>query len=278
MGSVRLRRARSRSRRRLGMILPRSAAPVLALALLVTLPPAGAVWSKTTVNPGDSWAASTLQPPTGFSVSNSCPGATVTATWTATTSTYATGYTLVRKSGGTVQNTINVSGRTTTSQNDTSAPNGTYTYELTSVSGGWTSSVASGSTTVSCIALSNPGFETGTLTGWTCTGGSVGVVTSPVHSGTYAIGVVGGGVTTKCSQTVTGLSTNHTYTFSMWGNGSGAVGSVGYTLGGTNSTSGNGGAGWIQSSISFTTGPTDTSVVIYFQTTGTVAFDDAALA
>jgi hypothetical protein len=276
MAGVR-RGSRSRSWRRTGGPLLRGAALLVPLALLTTLSPAGAVWSKTTVNPSDSWSADTLQPPTGFGVSNSCPGATVTATWTATTSTYATGYTLVRKSGGTVQNTINVSGRTTTSQNDTNVPNGTYTYELSSVYSNWTSTVASANTTVSCISLTNPGFETGDLTGWTCTGGTPTIVTSPVHSGTYAAQIVGGGTNVQCSQTVSGLSTNHTYTFAIWVNASGTTGTVGCIIGGSNSSTGLGGAGWLQASRACTTGASDTSATIYFKTSGTVVFDDAAV-
>jgi chitinase len=257
-------------------MLLRGTAVLVPLALLTAVPPAGAVWSRTTVNPSDSWSADTLQPPTGFGVSNSCPGATVTATWTATTSTYATGYTLVRKSGGTVQNTINVSGRTTTSQNDTNVPNGTYTYELSSVYSTWSSSVASANTTVSCISVTNAGFETGDLTGWTCTGGTPTIVTSPVHSGTYAAQIVGGGTNVQCSQTVSGLSTSHTYTFSIWINGS-STGTVGCIIGGSNSSTGLGGAGWLQPSRTCTTGPSDTSATFYFKTSGTVTFDDAAV-
>ena len=35
--------------------------------------------------------------------------------------------------------------------------------------------------------LANPGFETGTLAPWSCTGGLGSVVTTPVHSGTRAL-------------------------------------------------------------------------------------------
>jgi chitinase len=221
---------------------------------------------------------STLQPPTGLGLSSSCPGATVTATWTASTSAYATGYTLVRKSGGTVQNTINVSGGSTVTQNDTNVANGSYTYELNSVYSNWTSSVATANTTVSCPPQpANAGFETGTMSSWTCTGGTPTVVTSPVHGGTYAAQIVGGGSTVQCSQVISGLTTSHGYTFSMWINSSGSAGSVGYILGGTNSSSGGSGAGWIQKTISFTTGPSNTSVTVYFSTSGTVTFDDGVL-
>lgn len=36
--------------------------------------------------------------------------------------------------------------------------------------------------------LQNPGFESGTLAGWSCTAGSGTVVTSPVHSGVTPCG------------------------------------------------------------------------------------------
>jgi Carbohydrate binding domain len=249
---------------------------VVPLILLMALPSAGASFNAATANPSDSFTADTLQAPTGPGLSSGCPGATVAATWTATSSTYATGYTLVRKSGGTVQNTINLSGRTTVTQNDTNVADGTYTYELNSVYSNWLSSVASASTTVSCISMTNPGFETGDLTGWSCTGGTPTIVTSPVHSGTYAAQIVGGGTTVQCNQTVSGLSTNHTYTFSIWANGSG-TGTVGCIIGGSNSSTGLGGAGWLQPSRTCTTGASDTSATFYFKTSGTVTFDDAAV-
>ncbi len=50
--------------------------------------------------------------------------------------------------------------------------------------------------------LTNPGFESGSLSGWTCSGGSV--VSSPVRSGGYALnGAVSGSDFAQCSQTVT---------------------------------------------------------------------------
>ena len=45
--------------------------------------------------------------------------------------------------------------------------------------------------------LTNAGFESGSLSGWSCSGGSV--VTTPVHSGSYALSATDYG---KCTQTV----------------------------------------------------------------------------
>src|SRR4029079_11871929 len=50
--------------------------------------------------------------------------------------------------------------------------------------------------------VANPGFETGSLSPWTCSGGSV--VTTPVHTGTKAVqGNVSGSDFAQCSQNVT---------------------------------------------------------------------------
>src|SRR6187551_551807 len=59
--------------------------------------------------------------------------------------------------------------------------------------------------------LTNPGFETGNLSGWTCDAGDT-VVTSPVHSGSYALAMNPSSSTTgQCTQTVSVLA-NTAYT------------------------------------------------------------------
>ncbi|TDB74231.1 chitinase [Actinomadura sp. KC216] len=67
--------------------------------------------------------------------------------------------------------------------------------------------------------LANAGFETGSLSGWTCASGG-SVVTSPVRTGSYALaGGVTAGSTGQCTQTV-GVQPNTAYTLSAWVRGS----------------------------------------------------------
>src|SRR5688572_22293269 len=66
--------------------------------------------------------------------------------------------------------------------------------------------------------LTNPGFEAGSLTGWTCSGGSV--ITSPTRSGGFALnGAVSASDLAKCSQTVA-VRPSTAYTLSAWVRGS----------------------------------------------------------
>ncbi len=61
-------------------------------------------------------------------------------------------------------------------------------------------------------AITNPGFETGNLSGWSCDP-SDRVVTGHAHSGTYALAGAAGGDTAQCTQTLT-LVANTAYTLS----------------------------------------------------------------
>jgi hypothetical protein len=68
-------------------------------------------------------------------------------------------------------------------------------------------------------AVSNGGFESGTLAGWSCAGNLGRVVTSPVHSGRYALAADAGlGRTAQCSQEVP-VQPGKRYTLSAWVSG-----------------------------------------------------------
>lgn len=105
--------------------------------------------------------------------------------------------------------------------------------------------------------LTNPGFETGSLSGWTCSGGSV--VSSPVRSGGYALnGAVSSSDYAQCSQTVA-VQPSTAYTLSGWVRGSYVY--LGVTGGASTWTPS--AASYTQLSVSFTTGASQTSVQVY---------------
>ncbi|MBO1420221.1 carbohydrate binding domain-containing protein, partial [Streptomyces sp. FH025] len=108
--------------------------------------------------------------------------------------------------------------------------------------------------------ITNGGFETGNLSGWTCTNGTVQSTTA--HSGTYALqSTPGAGDTGECTQTIA-VRPSSTYTLSSWVQGSyvylGARGT-----GGTDPSTWTSSAGWSQLSTGFTTGASTTSVTVY---------------
>ncbi|RPE38471.1 glycosyl hydrolase family 18 (putative chitinase) [Streptomyces sp. Ag109_O5-1] len=106
-------------------------------------------------------------------------------------------------------------------------------------------------------SLTNAGFETGSPSPWTCTGGS-SVVSSPVHSGSHSLQVTPSSSSTgECDQTVT-LSPNHTYTLSGWVQGPYAY--IGVSGGASASTWSNN-TSWNQLTVSFTTGSSGTVTV-----------------
>ncbi|MEV6483586.1 carbohydrate binding domain-containing protein [Streptomyces sp. NPDC051576] len=99
-------------------------------------------------------------------------------------------------------------------------------------------------------SLANAGFETGSLSPWTCTGGSA-VVSTPVHSGSHSLQVTpSSSGTGECDQSVA-LSPNTTYTLTAWVQGPYAY--LGVTGGASASTWSNSST-WNQLKVSFTTG------------------------
>ncbi|NUR25156.1 MAG: carbohydrate-binding protein CenC [Catenulispora sp.] len=107
--------------------------------------------------------------------------------------------------------------------------------------------------------LTNPGFEAGSLAGWSCDAGTGAVATSPVRSGSYSLaGTPTGSANAQCTQTVS-VQPNTSYTFS--GYVQGAYVYIGVT-GGT-STWTPSATSWQQLSVSFTTAASQTSVQVY---------------
>jgi hypothetical protein len=143
----------------------------------------------------------------------------------------------------------------------------TATYTLT-VTGSGGSGPAPGS-------LVNGGFETGSLSPWTCQPGDA-VVTSPVHSGKYAVEIAPtSSQTGACDQAVT-LSPNTSYKLTAWVQGNYAF--VGVSGGATASTW-TSSSSWTELTVSFTTGSSG-AVTVYvngWYSQGNVYADDFAL-
>ncbi|WP_018685686.1 chitinase [Actinokineospora enzanensis] len=115
---------------------------------------------------------------------------------------------------------------------------------------------------VAANLVTNPGFESGALSGWTCTSGG-SVTNSDKHGGTYALTAApAGSDNARCSQTVT-VNPSSKYTLSAWVKG--AYVYLGATGTGTTdvSTWNPSGGSWVQLSTSFTTGANTRSVTIY---------------
>ncbi|WP_037357172.1 chitinase [Amycolatopsis orientalis] len=104
--------------------------------------------------------------------------------------------------------------------------------------------------------LTNPGFETGSTSGWTCPAGTAGK--TPVHSGTYALAVTPGASDQgQCTQTVS-VRPNTTYSVSAWVQGAPVyLGVTGSSPTWTNASA------YSQLSLSFTTTANQTSAELY---------------
>ncbi|MEV5612929.1 carbohydrate binding domain-containing protein [Streptomyces sp. NPDC052225] len=124
--------------------------------------------------------------------------------------------------------------------------------------------------------LSNPGFESGSLGPWTCSGGLGSVVSSPVHSGAKALaGAASSSDNAKCTQTVA-VQPNTAYTLSGWMRGN----YVYLGVDGGASTWTQSPSAYSQLKVSFTTGASQTSATIYTQgwyAQGTYYADDISL-
>ena len=124
--------------------------------------------------------------------------------------------------------------------------------------------------------LTNPGFESGRVSPWNCSGNPGSVVASPVHTGSKALqGRVSSRNTAQCEQTVA-VRPNTTYSLSGWVRGAYVyLGVNGGTSTWTNSPS-----AYSQLTVSFTTGASQTSATVYvhgWYAQGTYYADDITL-
>ncbi|NIM15078.1 MAG: PKD domain-containing protein [Candidatus Aminicenantes bacterium] len=111
--------------------------------------------------------------------------------------------------------------------------------------------------------ITNPGFETGTTSGWTETGAVS--ITSDSHTGLYAVSV--DGANSSVEQVIVNLCPSTTYTVSCWGkarkNANVFLGVKDY--GGAEQTvQFTDYKNFVKKSITVTTGPTNTSATIFF--------------
>ncbi|MEV5957463.1 carbohydrate binding domain-containing protein [Streptomyces sp. NPDC051987] len=124
--------------------------------------------------------------------------------------------------------------------------------------------------------LSNPGFESGSLSPWSCSGNLGSVVSSPVHGGSKALaGAASSSDDAQCTQTVA-VQPSTTYSLSGWVRGSYVY--LGVTGGASTWTPS--AAQYSQLTVSFTTGAAQTSAQIYvhgWYAQGTYYADDISL-
>ncbi|MFE4512803.1 glycosyl hydrolase family 18 protein [Kitasatospora sp. NPDC056783] len=228
-----------------------------------------------------------------FSISASPASATVTA-GASTSATIATGVTAgsaqsvnLTVSGAPAGVTATVTPGSVTAGNSatlniaTTAAAAAGTYPLTvTATGASGSHTATYSLTVTgagpTTGLVNGDLETGSLSPWTCQSGGA-VVSTPVHSGSYALQAAAtASQTGDCSQTVT-LKPNTSYTLSGWVQGNYAYAGV---SGGATASVWTSSSGWTKLSVPFTTGANGT-VTVYLHGwygQGNVYGDDFSIA
>ncbi|GHJ45463.1 hypothetical protein Cs7R123_28050 [Catellatospora sp. TT07R-123] len=124
--------------------------------------------------------------------------------------------------------------------------------------------------------LANPGFESGALSPWSCTGGLGSVVSTPVHGGAKALaGAASASDNAQCTQTVT-VQPSTAYTLTAWVRGSYVY--LGVTGGASTWTPS--AAAYTQLSVSFTTAAGQTSAQVFLHGwygQGTYYADDVSL-
>ncbi|MEU4114514.1 glycosyl hydrolase family 18 protein [Kitasatospora sp. NPDC028055] len=203
--------------------------------------------NSATVKAGSSTSAAIATAVTAGSAQNvnlSVSGAPagVTATVTPGSVTAGNGATLnIATTSGTAAGTYPLTVTAT-------APSGSHTatYSLT-VTG-----------TAPSTGLVNGDLETGKAAPWTCQSGG-GIVTTPVHSGSYALqAAASASQTGDCTQTLT-LKPNTSYTLSGWVQGNYAYLGV---SGGANASTWTISSGWTKLSVPFTTDASG-SVTVY---------------
>ncbi|HYW23023.1 MAG TPA: carbohydrate binding domain-containing protein [Terriglobales bacterium] len=124
--------------------------------------------------------------------------------------------------------------------------------------------------------LASPGFESGSLSPWSCSPLD-SVVAGPVHSGSHALAAAANNSdNAQCTQTIA-VQPNHSYTLTGWVQGTYAF--IGVTGTGTSDTSNftPSSATYTQLSVPFTTGASTTSVTVYvhgWYAQGTIFADD----
>jgi chitinase len=122
--------------------------------------------------------------------------------------------------------------------------------------------------------LTNGGFESGTLSPWSCSGSTGSVVSTPVHTGTKALhGAATASDDAQCTQTVPVVS-GTSYTLTAWVQGNYVF--LGVT--GGSSTWTPAAAGWTQLTVTFTATSTTAQIFLHgWYGTGDYYADDVSL-